>query len=131
MTQSKDYAVRAVHCDHRATDDEVYEALVYATAPLTRVWDKLAGAKRIAIKFNQDWPIDTVVMYAGQPAACEASVARATLRLLRGRPTPTSLRRCQLSRDVRCRSRSGRRRRWPHAKFDVRSSMVRGPIQGC
>ncbi len=84
MIKPKDYAVRAVHCDHRATDDEVYEALVYATAPLTRAWDKLVGAKRIAIKFNQDWPIDTVVMYAGQRQQLVSdSVARATLRLLR------------------------------------------------
>ena len=84
MIKSKDYAVRAVHCDHRATDDEVYEALVYATAPLTRAWGKLVEAKRIAIKFNQDWPIDTVVMYAGQRQQLVSdSVARATLRLLR------------------------------------------------
>lgn len=78
--------VRAVHCDHHAADDAVYEALVRATAPLSRAWEKLESARRIAVKFNQDWPIDEVITYAGRRQQLVAdSVARATLRLLRER----------------------------------------------
>jgi uncharacterized protein (DUF362 family) len=86
MGDNAHYTVRAVHCDHRATDQAVYEALVRATAPLTRAWEKLERADRIAIKFNQDWPLETVVMHAGQRQQLVSdSVARATLRLLRER----------------------------------------------
>ncbi len=88
MTDNLRYAVRAVRCDHRAADEAVYAALERATAPLTRAWDKLQQARRIAIKFNQDWPIDTVVTYAGQRQQLVSdSVARAVLRLLRERTT--------------------------------------------
>jgi uncharacterized protein (DUF362 family) len=80
--------VQAVYCDHRADDEAVYEALARATAPLTRAWDKLERARRVVIKFNQDWPLETVVMFAGQRQQLVAdSVARATLRLLRERTT--------------------------------------------
>jgi uncharacterized protein (DUF362 family) len=80
------YTVRAAHCDHRAADEVVYQALVRATAPLSRAWEKLEAADRIAIKFNQDWPVDEVVTYAGQRQQLVSdSVARATLRLLRER----------------------------------------------
>ncbi|MGC9349671.1 MAG: hypothetical protein ACP5JG_16150 [Anaerolineae bacterium] len=50
--QNKQYAVRAVRCDHRADDDTVYEALKRATAPLSRVWRRLRRANTIATKFN-------------------------------------------------------------------------------
>ncbi|MCJ7550953.1 MAG: DUF362 domain-containing protein, partial [Anaerolineae bacterium] len=85
-SRSKAYSVRAVVCDCRSDDDTVYGAVKRATAPLTRAWEKLESAKRIAVKFNQDWPIDEVVLYEGQrqQLVCD-SVARATLRLLRER----------------------------------------------
>ena len=85
-SRSKAYRVRAITCDYRSDDDAVYEALKRATAPLTRAWEKLENARRIAVKFNQDWPIDEVVQYEGQrqQLVCD-SVARATLRLLRER----------------------------------------------
>ena len=86
MTDNHRFTVRAVRCDHRADDEVVYAALMRATAPLTRAWDKLEKAQRIVIKFNQDWPLDTVVLFAGQRQQLVAdSVARATLRLLRER----------------------------------------------
>jgi uncharacterized protein (DUF362 family) len=82
----RSYTVRAVHCDHRAADEEVYQALERATASLPRAWEKLARAGRIAVKFNQDWPLSTVVTHAGQRQQLVSdSVARATLRLLRER----------------------------------------------
>ena len=48
------YTVRAVHCDHTADDEAVYQALRRATAPLDAAWARLGRAKTIAIKFNQD-----------------------------------------------------------------------------
>ncbi|MBN2390791.1 MAG: DUF362 domain-containing protein [Anaerolineae bacterium] len=79
-----DYRVRAVYCDHKAADDTVYEALRRATLPLERSWAKLRQAKRIAIKFNQDWVLSHVVYFEGQRRQLVSdSVARAVLRLLR------------------------------------------------
>ena len=51
---AEDYSVRAVHCDHKASDEQVYQDLVRATAPLSRSWEKLEKASRIAIKFNME-----------------------------------------------------------------------------
>lgn len=86
MSSAKPYTVRAVHCDYRASDEEVYQALKRATDPLTEAWDKLKRAKRIGIKFNQDKPVDRWVFYGDQlQQLVSAKVARATLRLLRER----------------------------------------------
>jgi uncharacterized protein (DUF362 family) len=84
MGNQSSYRVRAVHCDHRASDEEVYVALKQATAPLDRSWDKLRRAQSIAIKFNQDFPPDKLVIWEGQrQQLISDSVARAVLRLLR------------------------------------------------
>jgi uncharacterized protein (DUF362 family) len=84
MSSDKQFKVRAVHCDHRATDEEVYEALKRATQPLSRSWDKLRKAKRIAIKFNQDKEPRNLVTYLNHRVQLASdSVVRATLRLLR------------------------------------------------
>ncbi len=83
---SADYAVRAVQCDYQSSDEEVYQALKRATQPLFRTWDRLSRAKRIAIKFNQDWLQQSVVMYQGHRQQLVSDpVARATLRLLKER----------------------------------------------
>jgi hypothetical protein len=75
-----------VACDHRADDEQVYEALVRATAPLSRAWERLERASTIALKFNQDWRLERVLMHEGRrrQLVCDA-VARAVLRLLRER----------------------------------------------
>jgi hypothetical protein len=85
MTSSvSPYHVRAVRCDYRADEDEVYEALKRATAPLTDAWAKLAKAKRIGIKFNQDKEPKNRVYYEGQlQQLVSEKVGRAFLRLLR------------------------------------------------
>jgi len=81
---SKAYCVRAVHCDHRAGNEEVYAALKRATDPLDRAWATLRRARTIAIKFNQDWPADRVILWEGQRQQLVSdNVARAVLRLLR------------------------------------------------
>lgn len=78
------YSVRAVQCDYNASDNEVYTALQRATAPLERAWRKLKAAKRIAIKFNQDWPPEKLVYHQGQlQELVSLKVVRAVLRLLR------------------------------------------------
>jgi uncharacterized protein (DUF362 family) len=80
------YKVRAVHCDYRASEDEVYAALRRATDPLTETWERLRRAKRIGIKINQDKPVDRWVFYDGQlQQLTSTKVVRAVLRLLRER----------------------------------------------
>ncbi|NLG49608.1 MAG: DUF362 domain-containing protein, partial [Chloroflexi bacterium] len=85
---SQEYQVRAVHCDHQADDDQVYEALLRATMPLENTWAKLKAAKTIGIKFNQAWEPDKILYHAGQmQELVSRRVARATLRLLRENTT--------------------------------------------
>jgi uncharacterized protein (DUF362 family) len=85
---SQKYQVRAVHCDHQADDDQVYEALLRATMPLENTWAKLKAAKTIGIKFNQAWEPDKILYHAGQmQELVSRRVARATLRLLRENTT--------------------------------------------
>ncbi|MCC6169204.1 MAG: DUF362 domain-containing protein [Caldilineaceae bacterium] len=87
MTSSaRPYKVRAVHCDYRAGDEEVYQALKRATDPLTETWERLAAAKRIGIKFNQDKPRERQVTFEGQlQQLVSTKMVRAVLRLLRER----------------------------------------------
>lgn len=85
MTQSP-YTVRAVRCDYRATDEEIYQALKRATDPLTESWERLGKAKRIGIKFNQDKEPKNRVYHEGHlQQLVSEQVARAFLRLLRER----------------------------------------------
>lgn len=80
------YHVRAVQCDYRSSDDEVYQALKRATDPLTSAWERLKRAQRIGIKFNQEGMPGKVVVYQGHRAQLVSDpVARAVLRLLRER----------------------------------------------
>ncbi len=82
------YRVRAVHCDHRAEDEAVFEALKKATGPLDRTWARLKAANTIAVKFNQDYRPNRVVMFKGQRQQLVSDkVARAVLRLLREQTT--------------------------------------------
>ncbi|MFH1085556.1 MAG: DUF362 domain-containing protein [Chloroflexota bacterium] len=84
MAAESPYRVRAVHCDHLASDEVVYQALKRATDPLTRSWDKIRRARRITIKFNQVFPPDRRQMRDGLlQELVDAKVAHATLRLLR------------------------------------------------
>jgi uncharacterized protein (DUF362 family) len=78
--------VRAVYCDYRSSDEDVYQALKRACDPLDRTWQRLSKARRIGIKFNQDWLREAVVMHQGQRQQLVSdSVARAMLRLLKER----------------------------------------------
>jgi hypothetical protein len=69
-----------------ASDEEVYTGLARATDPLTESWERLARAKTIAVKFNQDFRTENVRIFEGQRRELVSdSVARALLRLLRER----------------------------------------------
>ena len=48
----REYKVRAVHCDHRADEEKIYQSLVRVTDPLERSWRRLQDARRIVLKFN-------------------------------------------------------------------------------
>jgi len=52
MSTEKAYKVRATHCSHKASREEIYQQLKSITDPLTRSWDKLEKAKKIGIKVN-------------------------------------------------------------------------------
>lgn len=81
---SRSFRVRAVHCDYRSSDEEVYQALKRSTTPLTRSWERLKKARRIGIKFNQDWNKDRVIYHQGHRQQLVSDpVARAVLRLLK------------------------------------------------
>ena len=83
-TSSSQYKVRALHCDYQADDETVYQVLRRATLPLSKAWDKLKTAQRIAIKFNQDFRSDKVPYYEGmREQLVSDKVARAVIRLLR------------------------------------------------
>ncbi len=80
------YRVRAVRCEHSVSDEEVYRALKRATDPLDRAWQRLANARRIGIKFNQDGTPGRVVMRHGHRQQLVSDpVVRATIRLIRER----------------------------------------------
>jgi uncharacterized protein (DUF362 family) len=84
MKTTKDYTVRAVHCDWRETDEAVYQALKRATQPLQQSWDRLRKAKKIGIKFNQDKEKRNLVTFEHHRTQLVSDcVARAVLRLLR------------------------------------------------
>jgi uncharacterized protein (DUF362 family) len=84
----RDYRVRASHCDHRATEDEILDVLRRTTEPLTRSWDRLQKAKRVVLKFNMTKPKKSVAYFAGRRRELvDDAFARATLRLLRERIT--------------------------------------------
>ena len=80
----KAFTVRAVACDHLASDEEVYSRLESATEPLTRSWERLEKAEKIAVKVNQDFSRSSEFEGQRQELVSD-SVVRAVLRLLRER----------------------------------------------
>ncbi|MGI6367196.1 MAG: DUF362 domain-containing protein [Anaerolineae bacterium] len=88
MTDLPRPIVRAVHCEHTASDEAVYQALVRANEPLSAAWKRLANARRITIKMNQAWDPARRPLYLGRyQELVDPAVARAVLRLLRERTT--------------------------------------------
>ena len=84
----RQYTVRASHCDHRASEEEIYEVLKRTTDPLDQSWKKLEKARRIVLKFNMIKPPERIEYFAGhRRELVDDAVARAVLRLLRERTT--------------------------------------------
>ena len=50
----RQYTVRASHCDHRASEEEIYEVLKRTTDPLDQSWKKLEKARRIVCEIQYD-----------------------------------------------------------------------------
>ncbi|NKB66092.1 MAG: DUF362 domain-containing protein [Candidatus Latescibacteria bacterium] len=86
MSLEKDYKVRAAHCSHQASADEIYARLKEITAPLKRSWDKIEKARRIGIKVNMQFRTQDVRRIGGRrQELVDDDVLRACLRLLRER----------------------------------------------
>ena len=84
----KEYKVRASHCHHRASEEEIYQVLRRTTDPLDRSWAKLEKARRVVLKFNMIKPREKIEYFAGRRRELvDDAVARAVLRLLRERTT--------------------------------------------
>ena len=86
MSQEKAYKVRAIHCDHKASEAEIYDKLQAITAPLTRSWEKLEKARKIGIKVNMQMRTDNIRRIEGRrQELVDEGVLRASLRLLQER----------------------------------------------
>ena len=86
MSEEKAYKVRAIHCSHKASQEEIYERLKAITAPLTRSWEKIEKARKIGIKVNMQMPPDNIRRIGGRrQELVDDDVLRASLRLLRER----------------------------------------------
>ena len=86
MGTDKEFAVRASHCDHRATEEEIYQVLKRTTDPLHRSWQKLEKARKIVLKFNMIKKREAIAYFAGRRRELvDDAVARAVLLLLRER----------------------------------------------
>jgi uncharacterized protein (DUF362 family) len=82
----KAYRVRAVHCSHQASAEEIYAKLKEVTAPLSRSWEKLEKARKVGIKVNMQMRSDNIRRIGGRrQELVDDDVLRAALRLLRER----------------------------------------------
>jgi hypothetical protein len=89
MAVGKAYTVRAAHCDHRATDEEIYQTLRRITDPLTRSWEKIERANKIVIKLNMMKTPERLFYFEGRRRELvDDAVARAVFRLLREHMRP-------------------------------------------
>jgi uncharacterized protein (DUF362 family) len=86
MSLDRSYKVRAVHCRHTASQEEIYAKLSEVTAPLSRSWEKLEKARKILLKVNMQMRTDNIRRIGGRrQELVDDDVLRAALRLLRER----------------------------------------------
>ena len=86
MPDAKDYTVRATHCSHKASLDEIYQKLKDITTPLSRSWEKIERAKKVGIKVNMQFRTQDIRYIGGRrQELVDDDVLRASLRLLRER----------------------------------------------
>jgi uncharacterized protein (DUF362 family) len=80
------HRVRAVHCDYRSSEEEIYNALKRVTEPLSSSWHRIEKAKRVVIKFNMNKPPEWITYFEGRRRELvDDAVCRAVLRLLKQR----------------------------------------------
>ena len=86
MPAEQAYKVRAIPCNHKASQEEIYERLKTITAPLTRSWEKIEKARKVGIKVNMQRRSDNVRRFGGRrQELVDDEVLSASLRLLRER----------------------------------------------
>ena len=86
MSSKKPYKVRAIRCDHKSSQEEIYERLKTITAPLSRSWSKIEQANKIGIKVNMQMRTGDIRRIGGRrQELVDDDVTRAALRLLRER----------------------------------------------
>ena len=80
------YIVRAAHCDHRTSEEEIYDTLCRITSPLNRSWERIEQARQVVIKANMMWHPERIRYFEGRrQELVDDAVLRAVLRLLRER----------------------------------------------
>ena len=80
------YTVRAARCDHRSSDDEVYDTIRRIIEPLKGSLEKLKKARKVVIKTNMAWPPERIRYFQGRrQELVDDSVMRAVLRFLKER----------------------------------------------
>ncbi|MEC8841292.1 MAG: hypothetical protein VX432_06825, partial [Candidatus Poribacteria bacterium] len=86
MSSEKPYKVRAIHCDHKSSQEEIYERLKTITTPLNRSWNKIEKANKIGVKVNMQMRTDDIRRIGGRrQELVDDEVTRAALRLLKER----------------------------------------------
>jgi len=84
MNHTTGYSVRAAHCHHSASDDEIYNTICRIVESLERSLEKIRKAQKIVIKTNMAWPTDRIRYFEGRRRELvDDSVMRSVLKLLR------------------------------------------------
>ncbi|MBI3970209.1 MAG: DUF362 domain-containing protein [Chloroflexi bacterium] len=87
----KAYTVRAARCDHRASEEEIYQTLRRITDPLARSWEKIERANKVVIKLNMMKLPERIVYFEGRRRELvDDAVCRAVLRLLKEHMAPNA-----------------------------------------
>jgi hypothetical protein len=83
MPAQKAYQVRAVHCSHQASPEEIYAKLSEVTAPISQLW--ALGARRSVGRDKSKVPIPCLYRSRAPSAERPELPSSAALRLLRER----------------------------------------------
>ena len=84
----KDYKVRASYCNHRVSEEEIYQTLKRTTDPLTKSWHQIEKARKVVIKFNMMKPPERIEYFQGRRRELvDDAFCRATLRLIKEHTT--------------------------------------------
>ncbi len=85
---SKNYKVRASYCNHRVSEEEIYQTLKRTTDPLTKSWQQIEKARQVVIKFNMMKLPERIEYFQGRRRELiDDAFCRATLRLIKEHTT--------------------------------------------